>query len=206
MVTVFPSTSYTYFQVSSARIQYLLNLATAVYTQVLKVKRPKMGTQVCANSSPARCAIYSRDTAIRICSVPRLKFKKPFVKMPLWDKVMGLAEYFLPAVLILDFSKYGHILGGTLCWRPQAPAWHASPWEHSPSSSAPCAVPMRLPRIGKHINDKPRAKQRAVLGVFSSRSWSVYRDIRSTYPIWIVSPLVARAVPRGLVRARTTSD
>ena len=27
MVTVFPSTSYTYFQVSLARIQYLLNLA-----------------------------------------------------------------------------------------------------------------------------------------------------------------------------------
>jgi hypothetical protein len=32
MVTVFPSTSYNYtsFQVSSARTQYLLNLATAV--------------------------------------------------------------------------------------------------------------------------------------------------------------------------------
>jgi hypothetical protein len=44
----------------------------------------------------ARCTIYSRDTAIRICSVPRLTFKDTFVKISSWDKVMGFAEYFLP--------------------------------------------------------------------------------------------------------------
>jgi hypothetical protein len=41
-----------------------------------------------------RCAIYSRDTAIRISSVPRFRGKNPFVKFSSWAKVMGLAEYF----------------------------------------------------------------------------------------------------------------
>jgi hypothetical protein len=76
--------------------------------------------------------------------------------------------------------------------RPQAPAWQASPWEHRPSSSAPCAVPMRLSRIGHNIKDEPYAKQRALLGVFSSRYSSVSRDIRSVGPFWIVLPLVRR--------------
>ena len=58
---------------------------------------------------------------------------------------------------------------------PQAPAWQASPWGHSPSSSAPCMVPMRLSRIDQHIKDEPCAKQRALLGVFSSRFSSVSR-------------------------------
>jgi hypothetical protein len=34
-----------------------------------------MTTPVCANSSRARCAIHSRDTAIRIYSVSQLKRK-----------------------------------------------------------------------------------------------------------------------------------
>jgi hypothetical protein len=41
--------------------------------------------------SRARCAIYSRNTTIRISSVPRFIGKNQFVKIPLWDKVMGFA-------------------------------------------------------------------------------------------------------------------
>jgi hypothetical protein len=47
-----------------------------------------------ANSSRARCAIHSRDTAIRIYSVSQLTRKNPFVKISSWAKVMGFAEYF----------------------------------------------------------------------------------------------------------------
>jgi hypothetical protein len=61
---------------------------------VLKVNNLKVNTKVCANSSRTRNAIQSRDTAIRICSVPKLNRENQFVKIPSWDKVMGLAEYF----------------------------------------------------------------------------------------------------------------
>jgi hypothetical protein len=74
--------------------------------------------------------------------------------------------------------------------RPQAPAWQASPWGHCPSSSAPCAVPMRLSRIGQHIKDEPCAKQRALLGVLSSRSSRVSRGVRFAAPIFFGLPLV----------------
>jgi hypothetical protein len=92
----------------------------------------------------------------------------------------------------IGFPQYGRILGKTLWWRPQAPARQACPWGHSPSSSALCAVPMRLSRIGSHIKDEPCAKQRALLGVLSSRFSSVSRDIwsTSTFPIWNNTPLV----------------
>jgi hypothetical protein len=55
-----------------------------------------MTSEVYANSSRARCLIYSRDTAICISSVPRFTRKNLFVKNSSWDKVtcMGLAEYF----------------------------------------------------------------------------------------------------------------
>ena len=33
----------------------------------------------------------------------------------------------------LRFSEYVHILGKTLWWRPQAPAWQASPWNTAPA-------------------------------------------------------------------------
>jgi hypothetical protein len=49
---------------------------------------------------------------------------------------------------------------------------------------------MRLSRIDQHIKDEPCAKQRALLGVSSSRFSSVSRENRSTYPIWICLPLV----------------
>ncbi len=51
---------------------------------------------------------------------------------------------------------------------------------------------MRLSRIDQHIKDEPCAKQRALLGVSSSRFSSVSRDIRSTYPIWIGLPSVLK--------------
>ena len=50
-----------------------------------------------ANSALARCAIYSRDTTIRICSVPQLTF----VKIPSCDKVVGLAVYFCKIFCLL---------------------------------------------------------------------------------------------------------
>jgi hypothetical protein len=80
------------------------------------------------------------------------------------------------------------ILGKTLCSDPRRRPEQASPWEHRPSSSAPCAVPMRLSRIDQHINDEPCAKQRALLGVFSSRPSSVSRGVRSAAPIFFFSP------------------
>ena len=67
------------------------------------------------------------------------------------------------------YTKFSH----TCVYSRFRPAWQASPWGHSPSSSAPCAVPMRLSRIDQHIKDEPCAKQRALLGVSSSRSSSV---------------------------------
>ena len=77
----------------------------------------------------------------------------------------------------IGFSKYCHILGKTLCSGPMRRPGQASPWGHRPSSSAPYAVPMRLSRIGQHIKDEPCAKQRALLGIFSSRFSSISRDI-----------------------------
>jgi hypothetical protein len=53
-----------------------------------------LGTPDFANSARARCAIHSRNTMIRIYSVPHFNRNKQFVKIPLWDKVMGFAEYF----------------------------------------------------------------------------------------------------------------
>jgi hypothetical protein len=49
---------------------------------------------------------------------------------------------------------------------------------------------MRLPRIGQHIKDEPCAKQRALLGVSSSRYSSVSRGVRSAAPIFFSLPLV----------------
>ena len=49
---------------------------------------------------------------------------------------------------------------------------------------------MRLSRIDQHIKDEPCAKQRALLGVFSSRFSSVSRGVRSAVPIFSSLPLV----------------
>jgi hypothetical protein len=64
-----------------------------------------MVREVYANSSRARCAIYSRDTVIRIYSVPQFRRKNQFVKIPSWDKVMGLAEYFCRPLLVWIFPN-----------------------------------------------------------------------------------------------------
>jgi hypothetical protein len=69
----------------------------------------------------------------------------------------GSRKIFSPAFSISRFSKGGHILGITLWWRPQALAWQACRWEHRPSSSVPCVVPIRLSRIGQHIKDEPKS-------------------------------------------------
>jgi hypothetical protein len=64
-----------------------------------------MTTPGFANSSRARCAIYSRDTAIRIYSVSRLRRKNLFVKISSWAKVMGFAEYFCRPLLAWIFPN-----------------------------------------------------------------------------------------------------
>jgi hypothetical protein len=51
-------------------------------------------TRAGGNNPRARCAIYSRDTAIRICSVPPLTGKNQFVKISAWEEVMSRAKYF----------------------------------------------------------------------------------------------------------------
>jgi hypothetical protein len=101
---------------------------------------------------------------------------------------MGLAEYFCrpllvwisPNMAISQAKPYVAAPGASLAGKPMG---------HSPSSSAPCAVPTRLSRIDQHIKDEPCAKQRALLGVFSSRFSSVSRGVRSAAPIFSCLPL-----------------
>jgi hypothetical protein len=117
-------------------------------------------------------AIYSRDTAIRIYSVPRFRRKNPFVKIPSWAKVMGLAEYFCRPLFVWIFQIWPYPRQ-TPCSGPRRQpghAWQASPWGHSPSSSAPCAVPMRLARVDQHIKDEPYAR----VGYRHKLAWSIY--------------------------------
>ena len=102
---------------------------------------------------------------------------------------MGLAEYFCRSLFVWIFQIWPYPRHSPML-RPQAPAWQASPWEHRPSSSVPCAVPMRLSRIGPHIKDEPCARQRALLGVFSSRSSSVSRGHQNRCSIYFSLPLV----------------
>jgi hypothetical protein len=81
----------------------ILNLVDTC-TSVLKVKIKKMTPPGFANSSRARCAIYSRDTAIRIYSVSQLRRKNSFVKISLWAKVMGFAKYFCRPLFVWIFQ------------------------------------------------------------------------------------------------------
>ena len=103
---------------------------------------------------------------------------------------MGLAEYFCQPDHFWFLAKYGRILGKTLCSGPRNRQGQTSPWEHRPSSSAPCAVPMILSRIDQHIRDEPCAKLRALLGVSSSRYSSVSRGVRSAGLFFSERPLV----------------
>jgi hypothetical protein len=68
------------------------------------------------------------------------------------------------------WASHNSFTSQTTSGRKRQPGRQAhGPWGHSPSSSAPCAVPMTLSRIDQHIEDEPCAKQRALLGTFSSR-------------------------------------
>ena len=102
----------------------------------------------------------------------------------------GHRRIFLPAFTCLDFGQIWPYPRHNPMQRPQAPAWQASPWGHRPSSSAPCAVPMRLSRIDQHIKEEPCAKQRALLGVFSSRYSSRFSRCPICWSIFTNTPLV----------------
>ena len=69
----------------------------------------------------ARCAIYSRNTDIRIYSVPgTIKTQKYFRQnLVMGQSCRGLAEHFLPAGSLLIFVRYGYILGKTLYSGPE---------------------------------------------------------------------------------------
>ena len=131
----------------------------------------------------ARCAIYSRDTAIRIYSVPRFRRKNPFVQISSWAKFMGFAEYFCRPILVWISTNMAIFQAKPYVAAPGA-GLAGKPMGHRPSPSAPCAVPMRLSRIEQHIKDEPCAKQRALLDVFSSRYSSVSRGVRSAVSIF----------------------
>jgi hypothetical protein len=104
-------------------------------------------------------------------------------KLHVWASQNILAGLFNKPFLL---SEYGHILGKTLCSGPRRrPGRQAHGQEHRPSSSAPCAVPMILSRIGQYIKNEPCAKRRALLGVSSSRYSSVSRGIRSAWSIFL---------------------
>jgi hypothetical protein len=83
----------------------------------------------------ARLAIYSRDTAIRIRSVPQLRYKNPFVEISSRDKVASLAEFFCRPLFVWIFQIWPYPRHNPWWW-PEVLAWQASPWEHRPSSSA----------------------------------------------------------------------
>jgi hypothetical protein len=51
-------------------------------------------TRAGGNNPRARGAIYPRDTAIRICSVPPSTGKNQFIKISAWEEVMSRAKYF----------------------------------------------------------------------------------------------------------------
>jgi hypothetical protein len=143
----------------------------------------------------ARAIPQSASAAFHVLNA-KLRLPKSNHGPKLWASQNTFAGHYL-----FGFSKYGHILGKTLCSSPKRrPGRQAHGQEHSPSSSAPCVVPMRLPRIGQHNKKKPCAKRRALLGVFSSRSSSVSRDIRATYPIWIFLPLFFFMYPFNLFK------
>ena len=63
--------------------------------------------------------------------------------------------YYESWYLVPSFEKTYSKCSSLLSSSEPNSAWQASPWGHSPSSSAPCAVPMRLSRIDQHIKDEP---------------------------------------------------
>jgi hypothetical protein len=128
---------------------------------------------------------------------PTIKTQKYILRNLIMQRSYGLCRIFFPAGSLLIFVQwmYGHILLPVVGEPPRLyvgrrPGRQAHGQEHRPSSSAPCAVPMRLSKIDQHIKDEPRAKQRALLGVSSSRCSSVSRGVRSSWSIFTNTPLV----------------
>jgi hypothetical protein len=95
------------------------------------------------------------------------------------EQSYGPRRIFLPTFLILTFVQLGHILGKTLCSGPRRQPGRQAHGGTALARRHDSAVPMRLSRIDQYIKDEPCAKQRALLGVFSSRSSSVSRGVRS---------------------------
>jgi hypothetical protein len=118
---------------------------------LLKVIRNNKNTKVYANS--ARVARFTR--AIPRSASPAshaLHEKNRLSKFHHGTKLWASQNIFA-GIFNKPFLRYGHILGKTLCSGPRLRPGQASPWGHRPSSSAPCAVPMRLSRIDQHIKD-----------------------------------------------------
>jgi hypothetical protein len=89
-----------------------------------------------------------------------------------------------------DLSKYGHIIGKTLCSSPKR---RPSRQAHGSTGLAP-RHHVRCPWDCLGLINTSRtslcATQQALLGVFSSRSSSVSRGVRSAFPIFSERPLV----------------
>jgi hypothetical protein len=152
-----------------------------ILLQYVRARAPRF-TRAVPQSAPI-------DTAVDL-QRPTINLQKSICQNLVMRQSYGPCRIFLAAFLISRFPKYGHILGETLCsgrWRRPG---QASPWEHEPSSSAPCVVTIRRSTIGEHIKGEPWAKQRALLSVSSSRCSSVSRGVRSVGSIYTYSPLV----------------
>ena len=75
------------------------------YLKVLKVKRYKLDSKVCANSLHVRRAIlYSHNTAIRIYNVPPFT-RKTLCQNSIMGQSYGHRGIFLPAFICLDFPN-----------------------------------------------------------------------------------------------------
>ena len=83
-----------------------------------------------------RCAIYSRNTAIRISSVPQLRSKNRLSKSNYETKLWVLQNIF-SALTFFGFSRYGHILGRTLCSQCSGPMRRPGRQVHGSTGLAP---------------------------------------------------------------------
>jgi hypothetical protein len=87
-----------------------------------------------ANSSRARCAIYSRDTTNPHLQHPTINMQKSVCQNLIMGQSYESCIIFLPASLMSRFSNMANILGKTLCSGPRRrPGRHA----HVSKSLAP---------------------------------------------------------------------
>jgi hypothetical protein len=123
-----------------------------------------------------------RDPHLQRPTIRTIKTKKTIRHNSIMGQCYESRRIFLPAGPLLKIWPYP---SKTLCSGPGSrPGRHdnggtgLAPRHHV--RDLPCAVPMKLSRIGQHIKDEPCAKQRALLDVFSSRYSSVSRG----HQIW----------------------